>query len=67
MATAYLRAYLEKENQKKNKFFVNKNIKSDYLLIFDTETTIDLLQNLKVGFFIVIYNKTLIDNGYFYN
>lgn len=39
----------------------------DYLFIFDTETSVDLYHNLKVGFFAIFYKENvLIEYGFFY-
>ena len=42
---------LKEENGKKNYFFNQDEINYNNILVFDTETTIDEFQNLKVGYF----------------
>jgi hypothetical protein len=60
MTTAYIRPHLEKEDKKEksNRQYKTKRHTSPYLFIFDTETTTDIKQNLKVGCFAVFENIT---------
>jgi hypothetical protein len=66
-----MRKKREKDDEAKgesHKSFHIINGNDDLLFIFDLETTIDLLQNCKVGFYMVVNFKTkkIIDASYFY-
>ena len=65
-----LRAYTEKPGAKpvaaKGKFKGN-DIPSPWTLVFDTETTIDAAQQIRVGFFKVYKEQNLVRDGAFYD
>lgn len=71
--TAFCRGYIEtKRKNEKNKgrpYIPNKGIKTRHsrILTFDTETTTDTYQNLKVGYFEIHENGALKENGFFYS
>ncbi len=72
MNAAYVRGYFKKVKEPiQRKYNFAKRIKKDSSLIFvfDTETTIDTLQNLKVGYYTVLdkTNNTIIEVGFFYD
>ncbi len=69
MVTTYVRAYLKRLGEEE---WVHSNVRqkkrlSDYSIFIDTETSVDLLHNLKVGFYAVFRrNKIIIECGFFY-
>ncbi len=71
--TAYCRGYIETKRQneynKGNPYIPNLNIKTHHsrVLTFDTETTTDTFQNLKVGYFEIHEKGILQESGFFYN
>jgi hypothetical protein len=71
--TAYCRGCIEtkrkNEENKGNPYIPNKNMKVRHsrVLSFDTETTTDTFQNLKVGYFEIHEKGVLKENGFFYN
>src|SRR3989344_4936363 len=70
MHKAYVRSYIRKTERERERVYKPRKSEpeSNRLFIFDTETTIDEKQNLKVGFFIVIdkRNNRLLEQGCFY-
>ena len=69
MVTAYVRGYLKKKDAKEKKYAAFHIVQndSDYSIFIDTETTTDIYQNLKVGFYMVCYKEnTLVEIGFFY-
>ena len=67
--TAYCRGYI-KQTEKKNPFLSEEQqpkINYPRVFVFDTETTIDTYQNLKVGYFEIYEKNKLVENGFFYN
>lgn len=71
MSKAYVRAYLKKSIEKKKRWngIIRKYRKSNLIFVFDTETTIDEKQSLKIGFYQVIdiKEKLLIEQCFFYS
>lgn len=71
--TAYCRGYIEtkrkNEGNKGKPFIPNKKTKPRHsrVLTFDTETTSDTFQNLKVGYFEIHEKGILQESGFFYN
>ncbi|HEY3362248.1 MAG TPA: DNA polymerase [Methanosarcina sp.] len=69
---AFCRGYIETEERRKkgSKFcgFYQDSLKTSYprLLVLDTETTTDCYQNLEVGYFEILENGELQENGFFY-
>lgn len=68
---AAVRAYTvprhEKQDQKRPEFEYKAIPNFDRIMILDTETTTDPRQNLKFGYFMVIYYGKLDHNGLFYD
>ena len=71
MTTAYIRAYIKKIEAKKKqwKYPERYSNKSNLVFVFDTETTTDERQSLKVGYYQVrdIKQDILIEHGMFYS
>ena len=56
------------EDKKFYSYPKNNDIKKfDYLFVFDTETTIDEYQNLKIGYFKIYVRGQLFQDGFFYD
>jgi hypothetical protein len=70
--TAFCRGYIEtrrkNEENKGRPYIPPTNIKTRHsrVLTFDTETTTDTFQNLKVGYFEIHEKRILQENGFFY-
>lgn len=67
MEKVFLRAFTKpKEQRKKKKVDRVDYKKHKVIFIFDTETTTDIKQDLKVGFFQIYVNGNLMQEGFFY-
>ena len=72
---ATIRAYTRQKSQKsrhenkksRHKSEFEKQLDFDRILVFDTETTTDLYQNLKFGYFKIYQNNVLDYHGLFYD
>ncbi|KXS40223.1 MAG: DNA-directed DNA polymerase B, partial [Methanolobus sp. T82-4] len=69
MSKIAVRGYTVKvKNQQYNPFYNNNlQLRHDRIFVFDTETTIDQYQNLKVGFFQIYQDGYIQHDGLFYN
>lgn len=71
--TAKVRGFIEKTDSKKKKYSPEGGWKKEEIpfnqnrfLVFDTETTTDVYQNLKIGYFEIYEHRVLVENGLFY-
>ena len=65
MANMYLRSHMKQKKKRKNEPEVFEGY--EWALVFDTETTTDMFQNLKIGFYKVYYEEELFTQGLFYD
>jgi hypothetical protein len=67
--TAFVRAYITAKNKPRKKSFKETEFDRSRVFAFDTETTIDQFQNLKVGSYSVynLKNESVEDTGLFYS
>jgi hypothetical protein len=65
MKKIMLRAYTKTKNKYTNFNYNHPNI--NRVFVFDTETTTDIYQNLKIGFFQVYQDNILVKEGLFYD
>jgi len=67
MDKIFLRAFTKLKNNKKSKSVLKEKYREHKIVfVFDTETTTDLRQNLKVGYFQIYINESLVHRGLFY-
>jgi DNA polymerase elongation subunit (family B) len=70
MSKIAIRGYTQKVRKSKSNSsytFYNTPIRHDRVLVFDTETSIDQYQNLKIGYFKIYQNGYIQHEGLFYN
>jgi len=67
MENIFLRAYTKPKKVKKKRKLEREAYKEHKIVfVFDTETTTDIKQDLKIGFFQIYVNRFLIHEGFFY-
>ena len=67
MEKIFLRAFTKPKEEKKKKKTEREGYKEHKIVfVFDTETTTDIKQDLKVGFFQLYVNGSLVHEGFFY-